>query len=72
MDNPTALEKARDLCRFHTLGAQCPHCNKIAAALKRAYAEGINYWYEDGSCTGKSAYEEVNRIRAEADQLEGK
>ncbi len=67
MTNETALKKARALHphtgRF-TFAEACPYCTAIAAALMRAYADGMERaadgWYR----------EVIASIRAEADSLE--
>lgn len=70
MDNETALKQARELLNKtdHMLTSG-EECNAIAAALKRAFADGIEKGQKiepgDGVVLSK-------RIRAEADQLEGK
>lgn len=67
MDNETALEKARELAEGDLPTFMIT--NRIAAALKRAYAAGIQWAAEHWA---SSLEDEEKRLRAEADQLEGK
>lgn len=77
MDNPTALRLARYLCSRNHKETHCFYCIQIAAALKRAFADGMEYAIdcevavEMGSMNIDN-YRSFRDIRAEADQLEGK